>query len=193
MQPLDFVECIAIERATYLPTADLTSPRHSAADDTLASCSITIRACCLRLCVTQQARRPFQDSWNGQSGFIDGSPIVTLVSEQADCGGRRSMWIGRGGSGCLVIARGDPVSERARLLEANRAAAVFYRRELLRSATTWPTRYLRRRRLDHVLAWNANWAVGYAPDAWSRTDHLRGQGFDDETLLNAGLAKVTQN
>jgi DNA primase catalytic core len=86
------------------------------------------------------------------------------------------------------------MNRRSRLLEANGAAAAFYRHELLRAATTWPAGYLAQRRLDHVLAWNANWAVGYAPDAWSRlTDHLRGQGFDDETLLNAGLAKVTQN
>jgi DNA primase catalytic core len=85
------------------------------------------------------------------------------------------------------------VSERAKLVEANREAAAFYRRALL-SKPSWPVEYLRTRRLDHVLAWNSSWPVGYAPDALSGLiDHLRREGFDDKVLLDAGLARVTHN
>ena len=85
------------------------------------------------------------------------------------------------------------MSERAKLVEAHGEAAAFYRRQLL-SGPGWPVEYLRARRLDHVLAWNSSWPVGYGPDAWSGLlDHLRRQGFDDKVLLDAGLAKVTHN
>ncbi|MFC5268937.1 toprim domain-containing protein [Kribbella qitaiheensis] len=85
------------------------------------------------------------------------------------------------------------MSERAELIDAHREAAAFYRRELVKRPS-WPVEYLRARRLDHVLAWNSSWPVGYAPDAWSGLiDHLRRKGFDDKVLLDAGLAKVTHN
>lgn len=85
------------------------------------------------------------------------------------------------------------MSDYGELFAANRAAADFYRHELRHASVSWPAEYLRSRRLDHVLAWNSSWPVGYAPNAWSPlTDHLRSQGFDDQVLLEAGLAKVTQ-
>ncbi|MFC5262843.1 toprim domain-containing protein [Kribbella qitaiheensis] len=85
------------------------------------------------------------------------------------------------------------MTERAKLIEAHREAAAFYRRALVKRPS-WPVEYLRTRRLDHVLAFNSSWPVGYAPDAWSGLiDHLRRKGFDDNVLLDAGLAKVTHN
>ncbi|WP_344162583.1 hypothetical protein [Kribbella yunnanensis] len=82
--------------------------------------------------------------------------------------------------------------ERRRLLEANKAAAQFFRRELLRSRGTWPESYLAARGLRHVLTVESDWKVGYAPDTWSSlTDHLRAQGFDNGTLVRAGLVEWT--
>lgn len=49
---------------------------------------------------------------------------------------------------------------------------------------------------DSIMCWPRIRAgpVGYAPDAWSGLiDHLRRKGFDDNVLLDAGLAKVTHN
>ncbi|MGW6278419.1 hypothetical protein [Kribbella sp. NPDC055071] len=81
------------------------------------------------------------------------------------------------------------VAERRRLLDVNRAAAMFYRRELLRSAKGWPGEYLRNGGARAVLEPSANWALGYAPDAQCRlVDHLRSRGFDVESIRNAGLA-----
>ncbi|GAA0597805.1 hypothetical protein HPO96_20820 [Kribbella sandramycini] len=78
--------------------------------------------------------------------------------------------------------------ERRRLLEANAAAAHFFRRELLRTGSSWPGEYLRARGAEDVLTVNADWKVGYAPDTWtSLTEHLHGKGFSNSTLVKAGL------
>jgi DNA primase catalytic core len=86
------------------------------------------------------------------------------------------------------------VADRVLLVEAHRAAQEFYERELLRARGLWPAQYLAARRLDHVIAIGGRWPIGYAPDGWSKlVDHLRSQGLDDATLMEAGLATVTRN
>ncbi|WP_165952302.1 hypothetical protein [Kribbella albertanoniae] len=84
------------------------------------------------------------------------------------------------------------LEERQRLLEANAAAARFYRRELLRTADGWQSEYLRARGAESVLTVNTDWKVGYAPGSWtSLTDHLLAQGFSHSTLVQAGLVEWT--
>ncbi|GAA1713562.1 hypothetical protein GCM10009745_72330 [Kribbella yunnanensis] len=79
-------------------------------------------------------------------------------------------------------------AERRRLLEANSAAARFYRRELFRGRRTWARTHLQAGGAHEVLAREAKWWVGYAPDARSRlVDHLRSQRFDLATVQKAGL------
>ncbi|WP_158291103.1 hypothetical protein [Kribbella antiqua] len=83
-------------------------------------------------------------------------------------------------------------AERRRLLEANLAATRFFRRELLRADRGWAARYLEARGARRVLTPESRWALGYAPDSWSRlVDHLRSRGFEFQTLELAGLAMRT--
>jgi DNA primase len=85
-----------------------------------------------------------------------------------------------------------PAEERRRLLEANAAAARFYRRELLRATDSWPVQYLKWWGAEDVLSTESAWKVGYAPSTWtSLVDHLRGQGFGFGTLVRAGLVTWT--
>lgn len=81
----------------------------------------------------------------------------------------------------------DPV--RQRLVSANRDAAAFYRDQLRgnESART----YLHER-LGEPERLPSGVRLGYAPDGWTGVlDHLRTVGYDDRTLLEAGLVQQT--
>ncbi|TDO51528.1 DNA primase [Kribbella sp. VKM Ac-2527] len=80
------------------------------------------------------------------------------------------------------------------LVEANSVAAQFFRQELLKRPDGWAAEHLRERRLEAAVAPDSGWCVGYAPDGWSRlVGHLRRAGFDDRTIVAAGLASPTSN
>lgn len=84
--------------------------------------------------------------------------------------------------------------EDRRLIEAQLAAGQFFRENLLQSGAGWAATHLVQRGLGHVLRASSPWKVGYAPDGWAHlVAHLRRQGFDDDTLLTAGLASATRN
>ena len=75
---------------------------------------------------------------------------------------------------------------RARLVEANRAAAAFYTAQLQSPEAQIGRRFLEERGFDRDAA--ERFGVGYAPQGWNGlTDHLRGAGFTDQELLGAGL------
>ncbi|WUS90386.1 hypothetical protein OHA18_41545 [Kribbella sp. NBC_00709] len=83
---------------------------------------------------------------------------------------------------------GLSTEERRRLLEANAAAAQFFRRELLRATDGWHLEYLKAHAAESVLSTESPWKVGYAPRTWTNlVDHLRQQGFAYGTLARAGL------
>lgn len=83
---------------------------------------------------------------------------------------------------------GLSIDERRRLLEANAAAVLFFRRELLRATSGWPLEYLKAHGAESVLSAESPWKVGYAPPTYSNlVDHLRKQGFGYGTLVKAGL------
>ncbi|MEU4295341.1 toprim domain-containing protein [Kribbella sp. NPDC026596] len=84
-------------------------------------------------------------------------------------------------------------SDDCRLVAAQVAAAQFFREQLLRAGAGWPVAHLMQRGLGHVLRSSSPWKIGYAPDGWAYlVNHLRSQGFGDETLLAAGLATATK-
>ena len=75
---------------------------------------------------------------------------------------------------------------RARLVEANRAAAAFYTAQLQSPEAQIGRRFLEERGFDRDAA--ERFGVGYAPQGWNGlTDHLRAAGFTDQELLGAGL------
>jgi DNA primase len=79
------------------------------------------------------------------------------------------------------------------MVAAHKVVIEFYRSELAVQPAGWAARHLRARRLGHLLEPGCRWKVGYAPDAWSHlTDHLRSRGFDEPSLIAAGLAVATR-
>ncbi|GAA0946829.1 hypothetical protein GCM10009554_43100 [Kribbella koreensis] len=90
--------------------------------------------------------------------------------------------------------RGTSEGEKRWLHEANAAAAVFYREELLHAAPDWPSEVLERWHVEEVLDPGSAWSIGYAPDSGTRLiDHLQKQGFGRETLMRAGLMSWTND
>ncbi len=80
---------------------------------------------------------------------------------------------------------------RRRSIEATRAAARFYRRELFRDKSGWSRKYLESGAAFEVLAPDTRWLIGYAPTGRSRlVDHLKSQGFDLATVRHVGLGVV---
>ena len=83
-------------------------------------------------------------------------------------------------------------SDRKRLLEANRLAALFYQEQLQQPGPAQVGReFLQSRGFDKEAA--AKFGVGYAPDEWDAlSKHLKGRGFTDAELELAGLTKEGQ-
>ncbi len=83
-------------------------------------------------------------------------------------------------------------SDRKRLLEANRLAALFYQEQLqLPGPAQVGREFLQSRGFDKDAA--AKFGVGYAPDEWDAlSKHLKARGFTDAELELAGLTKEGQ-
>ena len=78
---------------------------------------------------------------------------------------------------------------RARILEANAAAAAFFSTQLGGDEAETARKLLLDRGFDANAA--ATFSLGYAPKGWNNlTDHLRGLGFKAEELVTAGLASL---
>jgi DNA primase len=89
---------------------------------------------------------------------------------------------GPGGAG----RRGEVAGRRRRLIEANAAAAAFYREQLATPEARPGRGLLAERGFDAAAA--ARFGVGYAPRAGDALyAHLRGRGFSDDELTTAGL------
>jgi DNA primase catalytic core len=73
----------------------------------------------------------------------------------------------------------------ARLIEINAAGGRFFQACLPGS---WVPDYLSDRGLAAALLSSSPWKIGYAPATWTAlTDYLRRQGWDETTMLDAGL------
>ncbi|NUR93046.1 MAG: DNA primase [Nonomuraea sp.] len=78
--------------------------------------------------------------------------------------------------------------ERARLIEAHRAASEFYREKLLTPDAAIGRRFLSERGFERADA--ETFGVGYAPNEWEAlARHLMGRGFTAEEIVKGGLAK----
>ena len=78
-------------------------------------------------------------------------------------------------------------NQRARVLEANTAAAAFFVENLMIDEAQTARDFLKGRGFDRDAA--SHFGVGYAPKGWSNlVDHLASKGFTQEELVVAGLA-----
>ncbi|ACY98739.1 MULTISPECIES: DNA primase [Thermomonospora] len=78
--------------------------------------------------------------------------------------------------------------QRARLIEAHKAAAQFYAEQLAGEEAAIGRRFLAERGFDASHA--EHFGVGYAPRGWETlVRHLRGRGFTDRELIAGGLAR----
>ncbi|MGP3910165.1 DNA primase [Nonomuraea sp. 10N515B] len=78
--------------------------------------------------------------------------------------------------------------ERARLIEAHKAAAEFYAGKLFGPDAAPGRRFLSERGFERADA--ETFGVGYAPNEWEAlTRHLLARGFTTEELVKGGLAK----
>jgi DNA primase len=77
--------------------------------------------------------------------------------------------------------------QKARILEANNAAAKFYQSQLMTDDAVPGRDFLKGRGFDKSAA--DLFGVGFAPKGWNNlTDHLKAQGFTVDELVTAGLA-----
>lgn len=75
---------------------------------------------------------------------------------------------------------------KARLLEANNAAAAFYQSQLMTDAAIPGREFLKGRGFDKSAA--EQFGIGFAPKGWNNLfDHLTKLGFTIEELVSAGL------
>ncbi|WP_424213884.1 DNA primase [Streptomyces sp. BI20] len=81
--------------------------------------------------------------------------------------------------------------ERIRLVEAHKAAELFYIERLESPEAEIARRFLAERGFDQEAA--AHFRVGYSPAGWDHlTRFLRGKGFTDRELISSGLAQESR-
>lgn len=94
----------------------------------------------------------------------------------------------------LTYEDGGEVPDRAprvRLLQANTAAETFFREQLSSPEAQLGRDFLGGRGFSPQAA--AQFGVGYAPNSWDAlTKHLRGQGFSQQELQDAGLVSTNE-
>lgn len=82
--------------------------------------------------------------------------------------------------------------ERIRLVEAHKAAALFYADQLGGAEAEIARRFLAERGFDQAAA--QHFGVGYSPAGWDHlTRFLRGKGFSDKELILSGLSQDSRS
>ena len=83
--------------------------------------------------------------------------------------------------------KGPDQGQKARIYEANSAAAKYFQDQLMTEAAIPGRDFLKSRGFDKQAA--ELFGVGFAPKGWNNlTDHLKAIGFTDEELITASLA-----
>ena len=84
-------------------------------------------------------------------------------------------------------AKGPDQGQKARIYEANAAAAKYFQDQLMTDAAIPGRDFLKSRGFDKSAA--DLFGVGFAPKGWNNlTDHLRASGFTEEELITASLS-----
>ena len=87
----------------------------------------------------------------------------------------------------LSPGQAKALGRRTRLTQALADAAAFYREQILADGGAPARDYLRSRGLGRAEA--DHFGLGWAPDEWDElVGHLRGKGYQDEEVADAGLA-----
>jgi DNA primase len=82
--------------------------------------------------------------------------------------------------------------QKARLIEAHKAAAAFYAEQLASPGARAAREFLAQRGFDRDAA--QRYGCGFAPEAWDMlVKHLRQKGFTGPELITAGLAKEARS
>jgi DNA primase len=116
---------------------------------------------------------------------IEHISFVESVERLADRAGLQLTYEGGGGS--VQRDRGT----RARMIEAHKAAQVFYAEQLATPDAQAARDFLKQRGFDES-AWKT-FGCGFAPSGWDKlTKHLLNKGFEVKELVTAGLAKEGQ-
>jgi DNA primase len=113
--------------------------------------------------------------------------IFTFVEEMegVDFKGALRLLAERAGVS-LVFENPRFADKNDRLFAALEAAAFYFEKQL--EVNQGPVAYLEKRGIDKLTA--ANWRLGFAPPGWRLlTDYLKNQGFNESTLIDAGLIK----
>ena len=84
-------------------------------------------------------------------------------------------------------AKGPDQGQKARIFEANQAAAKYFQDQLMSDAAIPGRDFLKSRGFDKQAA--ELFVVGFAPKGWNNlTDHLKASGFTEEELITASLS-----
>jgi DNA primase len=84
-------------------------------------------------------------------------------------------------------AKGPDQGQKARIYEANAAAAKYFQDQLMTDPAIPGRDFLKSRGFDKAAA--EMFGVGFAPKGWNNlTDHLRAIGFTEEELITASLS-----
>ena len=84
-------------------------------------------------------------------------------------------------------AKGPDQGQKARIYEANAAAAKYFQDQLMTDPAIPGRDFLKSRGFDKAAA--EMFGVGFAPKGWNNlTDHLKSSGFTEEELITASLS-----
>jgi DNA primase len=132
---------------------------------------------------------PDRQSWYCFGACATGGDVFTFVmkKENLDFRDALAMLAERAGVSLSTAPSPEEDARRARLRQANEAAALFFHHALLNSEVGRPAlAYLEGRGLDRETI--EAFQLGYSPESWDALkEHLKGRGFSDEELLAAGL------
>jgi DNA primase len=128
---------------------------------------------------------PDRQTWHCFGACSTGGDIFSFIEKKENVDFNGALQILARRAGVEVQREGPRRDELKPLYDANEAAAIFYHSLLLGGANPGIA-YAEERGLDRKAI--ADFQLGYSPTSWDALrDHLRGRGFADERLVEAGL------